>query len=122
MMNRYMHSVLSAAAVFSLILPVAAHAQYTGPSKEPVYKSVAEILKTSVDDRSVVLTGHVLKKVSNEKYTFSDGDQEIRVEIDDDIFPTTPIDEKTRVEIRGELEKDYLESPEVDVDSIKIIK
>ena len=57
----------------------------------------------------------LLKKVGNEKYLFSDGKQEIRVEIDDEDFPAIKIGDKMRVEIRGKVESDFFESPEIDV-------
>ena len=36
--------------------------------------------------------------------------------------PTEKFDEKTRVKIRGEVEKDFLATPEIDVDSVVLIK
>ena len=53
---------------------------------------------------------------------FSDGTGEIRVDIDAKRFAGQQIDAKTKVEIRGEVEKDFLQSPEVDVDTILIIR
>jgi len=96
------------------------HAQYSGPSDlKPAqtvkYASVSEILKKPVDDVRVSLQGTLTRKVGHEKYLFSDGTGEIRVEIDDKIFPTTKVDEKTRVTIEGEVEKDLMQSPEIDV-------
>lgn len=121
-MKKFLYLAVLATASSAALLSAPANAQYTGPSAEPAYKSVKEILANPVDDKDVTLKGHVLKKVSNEKYTFSDGTGEIRVEIDNDILPTTPIDDKTKVEIRGELEKDFMESPEIDVDTVTIVK
>jgi uncharacterized protein (TIGR00156 family) len=97
-----------------------AFAQYAGPStakspKPTSYASVAEILKNPVDDIRVTLQGTLVSKVGHEKYLFSDGTGQIRVEIDDDKFPKTRVDEKTRVTIEGEVEKDLLQSPEIDV-------
>lgn len=99
----------------------AALAQYTGPSATPAYRNVGEVLKNPVDDTKVAFTGHLLRKVSNDKYMFSDGTGEIRVDIDDKYFPPTPISEKTKVQIRGEVEKDFLESPEIDVESLAVV-
>lgn len=97
-------------------------AQYIGPSTTPTHKTVADILKDPIDDHPVVLDGHLVKKVGNEKYLFSDGSAEIRVEIDREHFPSTPITEKTKVRIRGELENDFLQSPEIDVDYLAVIQ
>ena len=98
-------------------------AQYTGPSAtKPAattrYASVAEILKNPVEDIRVKLNGQLVRKIGKEKYLFSDGTGEIRVDIDDERFPKAKIDEKTRVTIEGEVEKDFMQSPEIDVATV----
>ena len=62
------------------------------------------------------------KKVAKEKYMFSDGKNEIKVEIDNEDFPTTPVNEKTRVQIRGEVDREILRNPEIDVKHVLIVK
>lgn len=111
-----------AAGAGLLAMGAIAHAQYVGPSNTPVYKTIAEVLKHGTDDTSVQLEGYLVKKVGREKYLFSDGSSEIRVEIDDKQFPTTAVNEKTRVQIRGEFEKDFLQSPEIDVDQLTVVR
>ncbi len=98
-----------------------AAAQYVGPSNAPAYRSIADVLKNPVDDAQVLLDGYLVQKVGSDKYLLSDGTSQIRVEIDNRLFPTTPIHEKTKVRIRGEVEKDFLESPEVDVDQLQVV-
>jgi uncharacterized protein (TIGR00156 family) len=107
-------------SVFALGIPAAAQAQYVGPSTQKTPMTVAEVLKNPVDDQNVVLRGHLIKKVGNEKYMFSDGTGEIRVEIEAEDFPVQKIDDKTLIVIRGEVENDFLKSPEIDVDTISI--
>jgi uncharacterized protein (TIGR00156 family) len=107
-------------SAFALISPWA-HAQYVGPSTMPTYRSVADVLKNPVDDVPVVLEGYIIKQVGKEKHIFSDGTAEIRIDIDQKHFPATPINEKMKVQIRGEVEKDYLQSPEIDVEGLTII-
>ncbi|MFC0179803.1 NirD/YgiW/YdeI family stress tolerance protein [Thorsellia kenyensis] len=85
-------------------------------------QTVKSLLDNPVDDTRVLLEGYITEKVRNEKYLFSDGTGTIRVEIDDKDFPSQPVDEKTKVKIYGDLEKDFLESPEIDVDFMEIIK
>ena len=98
-----------------------AYAQYTGPSARTQPRNVAEVLKNPIDDQDVVLRGHIMRQVGKEKYMFSDGSGEIRVEIDARKFPPQPVNEKTLVEIRGEVEKDFMQAPEIDVDAIFVI-
>jgi uncharacterized protein (TIGR00156 family) len=123
-----MHTILSfrplialAAGTGLLAIGATATAQYSGPSNTPVYKTIAEVLKHGSDETPVQLEGHLVKKVGKEKYLFSDGSSEIRVEIDDKHFPATAVNEKTRVQIRGEFEKDFLQSPEIDVDQLAVL-
>ena len=97
----------------------AALAQFVGPSSVKL-TSVADVLKNGTDDQQVALRGKLLKKVGAEKYEFSDSNGTIRVEIDKKIFPRgEPIDDKVQVEIQGEVEKEFMASPEIDVDSIR---
>ena len=104
----------------ALLLAAPASAQYTGPhGVAPT--TVAEVLKSGSDDQQVVLRGKLIKKVGSDKYEFSDGTGSIRVEIDAKRFPAEPIDDKVTVEIQGELEKDFMHSPEIDVDVIRRI-
>lgn len=108
-------------AVFlgALLPGMLAYAQYTGPGSG-VNSDLGNILANPVDDEPVRLTGYLIRKVSSDKYIFSDGKHQIRVEIDKDVFPTQPFDEKTLIEIEGEVEKDFLESVEIDVERITI--
>ena len=61
------------------------------------------------------------RQVSPEKYIFSDGEDEIRVEIDRQLFPTNPVTDKVTVQIAGEVEKDFLETPEIDVKTLLVV-
>lgn len=109
-------------AVAAIWLPTAVQAQYVGPSTQLQAHSVAEILKNPVDDQKVVLKGHITKKVGKEKYLFSDGTGEMRIEIDHEKLPMQRIDDKTLVEISGEVETEFMKSPEIDVDLVSVLK
>lgn len=104
------------------------HAQYQGPGSKPSkaapqapMNTVADVLKHGKDDQMVTLVGNVVKKVGWEKFLFRDASGEIRIEIDDEVMPTQPFDDKTKVEITGEVEKDFLRSVEIDVKSMKLL-
>jgi len=100
---------------------LAAHAQYVGPSEGSQKPSVKAILADPVDDQRVSVQGHLLRKSGHEKYIFSDGTAEIVVEIDDDDFPRRPVDEKTRVELYGEVDTGLRRPPEIEVDNIRVL-
>jgi len=114
-----------AAATLALGAAALAQAQYSGPSTArtdaaPRYASVADVIKQPVDDARLVLQGKLIRKVGKEKYLFSDGTGEIRVEIEEEDFPTVNVDANTRVMIEGEVEKEFLQSPEIDVKRITV--
>lgn len=111
--------VASGAAVAALAFATTASAQYTGPSTQHIARTVGEVLKKPVDDQKVQLQGRILRNVNPETYIFADASGEIRVEIDDDKFPGA-INDKAQVVIRGEVEKDLMSAPEIDVDAIEL--
>lgn len=100
----------------------AAQAQYVGPGSPGVATDVAAILAKPQDDQPVVLKGYLVEQLSSDKYRFSDGKNEIRVEIDRKRLPARPLDASTRIEIRGKVEKDFLQSPEIDVKALTVIE
>ncbi len=126
---RTLSITLSLIAALAAGIAVSAHAQYQGPGSkaaksaqhEPI-STVADVKKRGRDDQQVTLTGQVVKKVGWEKYQFRDTTGEIRIEIDDDVMPSEPFDDKTKVEITGEVERDFLRSVEIDVKAIRIVK
>ncbi len=108
------------AAVFLFASPV--HAQYTGPSAAPA-ASVEDILKNPVDDQEVSLQGHLLRQTGPKKYIFSDGTAEIVAEIKPKRFEGLPkIDDKTKVELLGEVDTSLYRAPEIEVDSLRVVQ
>lgn len=115
--------IITVSTASALLLAPVAQAQYVGPSTTPTYKTVTEVLKNPVDDTPVLLEGILSKKVGKKKYMFSDGVAEIRVEIDPrDLPPSVLISDTTRVRLQGEVEKDFMESPEIDVKQVTVIR
>lgn len=113
---------LAAASIATSLFALPVAAQYVGPSSASQQKQVAEILKNPVDDEDVTIQGHLLRKLGDEKYVFSDGSGEIVAEIDDDDFPREPIDEKTKVELVGEVDTSRQRPPEIDVERVRVVK
>ncbi|MCC6713743.1 MAG: NirD/YgiW/YdeI family stress tolerance protein [Gammaproteobacteria bacterium] len=109
-----------ALATLLAVTPFAA-AQYLGPGAQSAANNVKAVLDNPVDDQYVVLRGNLTSQVTREKYMFTDGSGQIRVEIDEDVFPRHRIGPETVVEIYGEVENDFMQSPEIDVDRVVII-
>ena len=81
--------------------------------------SVVEALKMS-DDTPVVLKGKIEKSLGNEKYQFNDGTGTIVVEIDDDEWKGLTVKPEHTVQISGEIDKEMLSTPIVDVEMIML--
>ena len=112
--------ILSSLLILSLSSSL--FAQYTGPgSNSNYYKSVQAVLDNPIEDANVVLEGYIIKQLNKEKFLFSDDKSQIRVEIDNELFINKIINENTKIKIIGEVEKDFLQSPEIDVDYFEII-
>ena len=99
-----------------------AHAQYMGPGDGANLTTVANVLKNAVDDQMVTLRGKLTKKLRKEHYEFTDDTGTIRVEIDDKYFYNSKVTDKTVVEIYGEVEKEFMKSPEIDVKRMTVIQ
>lgn len=120
--------LIALSLVLALGAAASVHAQYQGPGSKPStaapqgpMNTVADVLKHGRDDQRVTLVGNVVKQVGREKFLFRDASGGIRIEIDDEVMPTQPFDDKTKVEIAGEVEKDFLRSVEIDVKSMKLL-
>jgi uncharacterized protein (TIGR00156 family) len=118
-------------AVIVLVIGFAgsSFAGFVGPSVESgkgnataVSMTVKAVLDKPVDDMHIILNGNILKKLSHKKYIFSDGTGEIKIEIDEDVFPATQITPQTKVEITGEVERKFFKPVTIDVKSIKILQ
>ncbi len=112
---------IAAMFVGASAVPILSHAQITGPAHRDA-TTVESILKAPKDDQDVVLQGRLLRKTGNDTYVFSDGTGEITVDIDDDDLPQEKIDENILVELRGEVDVEGQRPPQVDVDTVRLIK
>jgi uncharacterized protein (TIGR00156 family) len=84
--------------------------------------TVADLLRNPVDALKVTLRGNIIRKIGGDKYDFSDGTGEIRVDIDHSEWPAEPVNEKTTVEIIGEVYIGVLVAMAIDVKVLRIIK
>lgn len=99
--------------------PNAARQGYAGPSTVPV-TTVKSLTETGQDDQDAVLRGRIVSHDGGDHYTFEDETGRMKVDIDDKRFPAgVRIDEKTLVELEGELDRDR-HGVEFDVDHIRV--
>lgn len=110
-------------AMAFLATPVLA-ATYTGPgSNQPREQTVSQALKMP-DDTMVTLAGRLVSKIGKEKFLFQDATGTMTVEIDDEEFRqlgNVDVTPDTVVRITGEVDKEILAKPEIDVKRIEIV-
>lgn len=113
---------LAAGGIAAALCAAPAGADTTVVFRSTAVRDLAQVLRNPVDDQPVVLRGHIRKRLSSDKYLFVSGGREIRVEIDHELVPAQRVAPDTLVEIEGEVEKDFLESPEIDVHRITVLE
>lgn len=96
-----------------------AAAGYTGPGAAAQITTVAAALQAA-DDADVVLEGHVVNRLRDDRYEFKDATGTIQVEIDDEDWPGQAVSDSTKVRLIGEVDKNF-NSREVDVDRVELI-
>jgi len=129
MRSRFFRSTLPAALTAPLLtapllLAVAAgvaQAQYTGPGTQRPPNTLGELIANPIEGQGVQLRGRLVQQLNGTKYMFSDGSNQIRVQITNELFPRVAIDERTEIEIVGRVERDFMETPEIDVSAIDLV-
>jgi len=121
--NASVKQAFLAAAALALSLPMASQAQYAGPSTVPAM-TVKQLLDTGKDDQHATLRGFIVSHEGGEHYTFADDTGRMKVEIDAKYFPAgVKIDDKLRVEITGEFDKDLVGNKvELDVKRLSVVR
>jgi uncharacterized protein (TIGR00156 family) len=116
-------STVACTLALALALPFAASAQYSGPSTVPAL-SVKQLLETGQDDQHATVRGFIVSHDGGEHYTFADDTGRMKVEIDAKHFPPgVKIDDKVRVELTGEFDKDRLTGKtELDVKRLSVLR
>ncbi|MDR2199817.1 MAG: NirD/YgiW/YdeI family stress tolerance protein [Deltaproteobacteria bacterium] len=82
--------------------------------------TVAEAL-TLRDDSPVILQGNIVRSVGNEKYILKDSTGEITVDIDDKLWAGRTVNPETKVEIHGEIDREFIGGIVVDADRLNTL-
>lgn len=91
---------------------------FSGPNVSET--TVAKALDMA-DDSWVILRGNIVKQLDRKHYEFTDGTGTMTIEISDKRWNGLNVTPKDKVEIRGEIDKDW-NSKKVEVKQINIIK
>ena len=110
-----MKNMLTVAAMAVVIgLSGQAQAQFQGPTIAPV--SVADAKKLS-DDTAVISVGHLEKTLGGEKSLFREQTDSVTLAIANATWNGVTITPSDTIEIRGEVDKEFM-NVEIDVDQI----
>lgn len=92
--------------------------------KDPVPYKVKEIRKNAINldrtDTDVKLTGNILKQIDSRHYWFEDDTGRIKIDIRGRIMPFGDLDAETLFIIIGEVDYDYLDGLEIEVEQIEV--
>lgn len=109
-----------------LFLSNVLYAQYQGPGVSDKIYSVKEIKDNAsrLDraDSMVKLKGFVIKQINSDVYLFKDETGTINVEIEKESMPAKPFNDKTELILIGEVDYDFLEGVEIEVNQILFAK
>ena len=105
---------LLAAPLFSTAVMASS---YTGPGAATQINTVAAALEAS-DDAQVVLQGQLVRRVKGDIYEFKDATGTMKVEIDDEDWPPQAVDDKAKIKLTGEVDRDLM-GREVDVEFVE---
>lgn len=121
--------------IFALLFAMPVQAGFTGAASAPAAdgkggftgpgatnNTTVQAAKGMRDDTHVTLTGNIVSRISGDKYLFRDATGEITIEIDDDDFRGQNVSPDNTVRIFGEVEKDFGEPAEIDVDRLDVLK
>ncbi len=93
---------------------------FSGPMQG--INSVQQVLDAGLfsDDMPVTLTGYIKASLGGEMYLFTDGTSDVTVEIDHDKWWGQSATPQTKVQISGEIDKDFM-GTKIDADAIRIL-
>jgi uncharacterized protein (TIGR00156 family) len=93
----------SMAVALMVLLTGPAQAQFSGPSQKITTVQQAKTMRLG---QEISLEGFVVKHLRGEYYLFRDATGEIRVEIERPIWRGRKVNPKTKVRIRGDVDRD----------------
>lgn len=114
------HVLIGAALALTASAAMAASPAGGFEGPDSLQLTTASAATKLADDTPVKLQGYIIKSIGDERYEFKDSSGTITVEIDNDDWGGVQATPETKVEIRGEIEKEW-NGTEVDVHSVKLV-
>lgn len=81
--------------------------------------TIAQALEAK-DDTAVQITGNITQSIGDEEYQFTDGQNTIVIEIDNDDWRGVDVTPNDKVIITGRVDKDAFEDAKIDVKRVAI--
>ncbi len=115
-----MKNLLSVLVVLTMLSTAVAYADFQGPNSYPagqgfqgpsmsVSNKVVAVkdVKNMYDDQIAIVRGHIVSRISDDKYLFKDASGEMIVEIDYKYWSGVQATDKDVVELKGKVDRDY---------------
>jgi len=103
-----------------------ASAQYVGPGANGKTLSVKELtdqaFRLDKSDAQVSIQGFVVKQINKDTYLFKDNTGSLNVEISKKHLPNRAFNDKTELKLIGEVDYDFLNGVELEVNEVIFVK
>ena len=93
---------------------------FDGPRAPSLASMTVQQALDMPDDTIVVVTGHIVNSLGDEKYLFRDETGEVVIEIDNEDWRGQVVKPEDTIEIVGELDKEFFDRTKIDVKSFTI--
>lgn len=110
----------------AFLFAISAFSQFTGPGSSKDSYTVKQIKekahKLDRTDKQITVTGKIIKQIKKDTYLFEDKSGSINVKIKEKNLPKKPFDANTEVTLTGEVDYDFLEGTEIEVELMVFTK
>lgn len=112
-----MKKLLYTLLVSGVVLPLeAAFIQDT-----PEIMNVVDV-KELKDDSAVIIQGHIIQQLEEDKYLFKDETDEVVVDIDKKAWNNVDVRSSDIIQLKGKVDKDFADDVEIDVEKVSLVK
>ncbi len=91
---------------------------YTGPADLSLIADLGKN-KSFFKDEDVIMEGYIIRQINKDEFIFTDGKDEIQIELEDDVQWAQSLNEKTKVRIFGEYEGG--KTLEIEVEHLQVL-
>ncbi|OOF56299.1 TIGR00156 family protein [Rodentibacter genomosp. 2] len=114
---------------FAAILAIATSTAFAGFNdngnaksgfQQPAAAAITVKQALSAKDNSMItLVGNITKQIDNDEYLFTDGTEQIKIEIDDRVWKGLNVGPQDKIRISGKLDNEAFEKADLEVYSVE---